>query len=549
MEKIRKIFGNIPAYAGEYAKKTYKIGVFGVKNNFVLVGILLIGFCLIAPAIYVTGTSGYSPDYDQLWSVMGIYSIIAAYVGGLLIPAVMFSYVHKRRDRDFYHSMPVKRGQYFIGYFLSGFVMFTVPYLMMCVIMGLVGGHVGGTFSFVFQTLALYIIVYATTLFAIMFSGSILSSLVTLAFLNAFPVIVIFCLLDMSGNIDLGAYMTLLSPYIYIFTPLSGGFAFNDYFNQGEYGWTLGVQLAIAVIELVLAFIMYNLRRGETTMAVAFPKTRYILQYGTMFLVALACTNVFSGMWWWWGGSRGSIATEAVVWTAIAVFVTFVLMNMILEQSFRAAFHRIRHLFIFAGVFVVLLSLMLGFVNSLPYYVTPIKTDAILVQQHKYVRTYDKPDGNADYYTQFIEYDEYGNMISGGYAGEDYIESNYPGNENIKILYHIDMGEEWYIVTDPAQVAVLTQRISDEQNGKWSPEIVGSERIGELCSLSWTLYTLKPGEKIDEKTYIDDLRSMSSQRYSLYLGEILGSDSDYFTDGIDMTPIQYRPSYDFIELI
>ena len=548
MEKVRKLLEAFPANGLEYARKIYKIGVFGVKNNMVLVGILLIGYCVIAPAVFITATSGHTVSPSELKDVMGVYTLIAAYVGGLLIPAVMFSYVHKRRDRDFYHSMPVKRGQYFIGYFVAGIVMYFAPYLLMCVIMGLAGGAVGYTFSFVLHGLALYIVVYATTLMSIMFSGSMLSSLVTLAFLNTFPVILIFCSLTLRGYIDDDAYMTLLAPYIYIFTPLTGGYSVYQYAVQGQFAWVIWVQLVIAAAELVLAFIMYKLRRGETTMAVAFPKTRYVLQYGTMFLVALASVTIFSNMWWF--GHNG-ISTESVIWTAIAVFITFVVLNMILEQSFRAAFHKIRHLFVFTGVFVVVLSVIIGIVNSLPYFVIPIKTDAIVIRYNKYAITYDKPADDVDYFVEYRRYDEDGIQVSGGHVSADYaVEYIDVGDENIEVIYHVDMGLVYYAVTDPKQVAELAERISDYKNNNVSDYIItrvdtspATEETGEYYSVNMTLYTLKPGQKVKQGMYLQDISAISSQGYTVYFSDISAAAMDYFTAGMDMIKTEYREYY------
>ena len=515
MENAVKTGGLIPKNAVEYARKTLQIGIFGVKNNFVLAGILAIGFCVIAPAIFVMGTMESTHDFKLsiLWDIMGVYSVIAAYVGGLMIPAVMFSYVHMRRDRDFYHSMPVKRGQYFIGYLGAGFVMFAAPYLIMCFIMGLLGGAVDIAFDYVLHTLVLYIIIYATTLLAMMFSGSKLSSIVTLAFLNTFTVIVTYCSLLMAGNLDINAYMTMVSPYIYIFTPLSGGYSFYEVFAQGPFYWVIWVQLGIAAAELVLAFIMYKYRRGETTMAVAFPKTRYILQYGAMFLVGLFCTSTYNSMYMIFGHGGSHIGSESIILTAIMVFVTFILMNMILEQNFRAAFHRIRHLFVFAGAYAVVLALIIGMVSGLPYWVVPIKTDIVLIQQARFTLTYDKPE---DYEGVYWDYDE---------------------------LYSINNGYFYYVVSDPEQVKELTGRISDHMNHDRNEEVRFLDEPGEYCSVIFYLYTLKPGSEIRDGMNINEIDAEIVQSYAVYIGYVTPEGMEYYTEGMDMIKTDYPHEY------
>ena len=534
MEKTEKLLGFIPSAAAEYARKCFKSAVFGVKNNFVLAGILLIGYCVIAPAVFVTGTIDRNITVRHLWDIMGIYSLIAAYVGGLLIPAVMFSYVHKRRDRDFYHSMPIRRGQYFIGYFCAGFVMFAVPYLLMCVVMGVLGGNIAVVFDFVVQSLALYVIIYATVTFSIMFSGSQLSSFVTLIFLNIFPSAVVYCSLLLAEHIDTSAYSTLLEPYAFILTPLSGGYAFYDLsINKGLFGWILWVQLAIAVIELVLAYIMYKYRKGETTMAVAFPKTRYILQYGVMFIVALFCTSVISSTFIFVSSYRTNVTTEGIVWTVIMTFVTFVLMNMILEQSFRAAFHRIRHLIIFAGAYAVVLALIISVVNSMPYFVIPIKTDLVVIRQYRYITTYDKPDDYDNRYT--LEYE-------GAEYAADYV--GYGLDENGREVYTFKLSEDYYVVADPEQVWSFTKRVSDYKNsierfGYYYPSY---DEVGkEYYYVTAVLCTMRPGKGgFAEGMYLDDMEGNSSRSYNVYLDYMTASDMEELKSGIDMIKADYR---------
>lgn len=529
MESVKKLTGLIPANAVEYARKIFKIAVFGVKNNLVLAGILLIGYCVIAPAVFITATIDRSVSVDAVETLMGIYSIIAAYVGGLLIPAVMFAYVQKRRDRDFYHSMPVRRGQYFIGYFFSGFVMFAVPYLLMCIVMGLLTAFQGGvTFEYIIQTLALYIVIYSTVTFSVMFSGSFLSSIVTMLFLNAFPFVAIYCSLLTVGTIDMEAYMTLLLPYIYIFTPLAGGYGVYDSF-MGQYGWLLWVQLGLAVVELVLAFLMYKYRKGETTMAVAFPKTRYILQYGAMFVVAMFSVFFFGALFY----SMGSISTEVVVWTSILVFATFVFMNMVLEQDFRAAFHKIRHLFIFAGSYAVVLILIVAIVSSLPHWIVPIRTDAVLIRHQHFINTYEAPDGFDD--------DYYGYYLDGEYAGEYGIGRTM--DEHGKTMYQLDLGEDYYMVTDPKQVAELTKRIYDYRNDTVRTYVNYYQTEGEYYYTTLSLYTLKPGKEVKSGMYLDQISNISSQQYTIYLGNISASDVDGFKDGMTLIETGWRSLY------
>lgn len=502
-----------------YFVKTLRIAYFGVRNNLVLAGILLFIACIVFPAAYLTMVVNWYPmeEIRKLHDGTEMFSILWAMGAGVLIPAVMFSFVHKRQTRDFYHSMPVRREQYFIGYALAGFVLFLLPYLLMCVIMAILGDarvtweQGSGLMAFMWtgRTIVLFVIIYAAAVMSMMFSSSMFTSIVTFAVLNSFAFVTVFCSLELNAYIDMRAYMSALMPYVIVFMPIGGAVSFADLLNQYNMEWVLWVQFGIALIELALAFIMYKRRRGETAMSLAFPRTRYVLQYGVMFLVALFGI-VLSNSFLYRGFTPGRIYPEPIIWTVVFVFATFVIMNMILEKNFRAAFHKIRHFFIFSASFAVVLFIIFGIVSGLPHWIVPIKTDAVRLYVTHYEVVYYPP----------------GTAPEGAWYGPE---------ENTDGFYQYEHRDrETIVISDPKQVSDFLAWLTDYENGgetfekygKWDPD--GQRE--EDYEIQTELITLKDGEKIQVGMSSSDITAILSNAYYTWMSNSSSETIRYIED-------------------
>ena len=96
-----------------YLRKTFRTAYFALRNNLTALGILALICGVILPLFSASVISGKNVGFYETNMIMQIISFFLAPVCGLTIPSVLFSYIHKRRDSDFFNSMPVKRSQYF----------------------------------------------------------------------------------------------------------------------------------------------------------------------------------------------------------------------------------------------------------------------------------------------------------------------------------------------------------------------------------------------------------------------------------------------------
>lgn len=365
-----------------YLRKTFRTTYFALRNNLTALGILALICGVILPLLSASVISGRYFHVHEVNYMMQIISFILAPVCGLTIPSVLFSYIHKRRDSDFFNSMPVKRSQYFIGYTVFAFAAFIGAYLLMCLLEffvfllnGVAFSDAGWAFRYFLPSLVSFFIVFCSTMLAITFTGSSVSTLVTLLLMNLTPVAVIYLTILMGTNLYTQVYFKYFENIALMLTPVASSYI--GIFTEGKELFLL-LQAGIAVLELAAAYLMFRFRKGETTMAVAFPKTRYIFQYLVMFLGAYVSAYFVVIH------EHNTHSTEfpfsEVIMTGIIILAAFIIMNMILERSMRAAFHKMRHLFIFTAGFTVLVFVISHTVNLLPRYIVPIQTDALCVE-------------------------------------------------------------------------------------------------------------------------------------------------------------------------
>lgn len=342
-------------------QKTLKVTWFGIKNGKVLFILMLLLCCLFIPAFIYLGIN--ESDYRLKAFDISIIGMFAAYTAGIFTPIVLFSYLHNRTEQDFYSSMPVKRTQYFCGYFLSGMVMFLVPYTLMFVICGFLPSD--NLWPGFFKPVAMYFVLYCALTLCMFFCTSKAGAVTTYILRNGLAaslVILPFVL----ARLDSSAYFDLLSDKILMFTPLGTGFCLLE-----DYEHILIVQLIIALAELVISYFLYIKRRNETSLALAFPKTRYFYQYAVMTVAALYITALFAGMFG--VGSYNNDNWPYVIFFTVALtLIVFIILNVILEKNSKAAFHKIRHLFIFlAGFGIITTATVNLLIYNVPYSVLP----------------------------------------------------------------------------------------------------------------------------------------------------------------------------------
>lgn len=349
-----------------------RVSLYGIKSGRVLMVIMFLLCCLIFPVFTLLQQTEYRV-FNSDWMI--IYSVIAAYAAGIIAPVTFFSYLHKRTEQDFYSAMPVTRTQYFVGYALSSFLIFIVPYLLMFGIHSFFP-HEGNIWTAFWRPVGMFFVLYCSLTLCMIFSTSNWGTVVTLALRNGLAVSLVILPFTIA-RFDTNAYFELLSDKILMFTPLGTAFCIN-----GSYYHILFVQLAVAVLELAAAYVIYKKRKNETALALAFPKTRYFFQYSVMTVGTLLTAGVLVSMMRVTLYSGNDLKTIVTCFFLVLVlsFIIFIMLNMILEKNSRSAFHKLRHFFIFIVSFAIITSVTVSLlVSNLPYSTLPFSPECAVV--------------------------------------------------------------------------------------------------------------------------------------------------------------------------
>lgn len=433
----------------DYINKTLKTVWFGILSNRVLLGIMTLIFVIILPGLEVVFHGADNAGTARA------YGIAIAYFGGIIIPFAMFSYVQDRRECDFYNSMPVKRSQYFLGYFIAGFGIFLAPCLLMFLLHFFFCGEIV-LFDYFVQSIAVFTVNYCFMILSVMFSGSLLSSIATFLLINAILPVAVISTTALAG-LDVSCYYMRFGEKLFMLTPLSSGFfaaAIEDYHPEmlGIVMW----QLLAALFAAVIAFFLHRFRRSESTTALAFPKSRWPYQYSVMLTAALTVGSVMSSVMlngtfdfdYYYHLEKRPILQFVdsqnlamfIFFTVAAVLITFVLTNIIVERSGGAAFKGIQHFFIFlAGYGVIFVLLLPMAMSNLPKFIVSFEPDMAVVEMLQYRK---------------LPPEEVEKVKIGEYDKE--LEYRYGSNEN-----------EIY-VSDPSSVAYCT---------------VDREKLKKLCAI------------------------------------------------------------------
>lgn len=386
-----------------YTKKLFGITKFGIENNYVLIGIILLISCLLMPALTILSIMDnrrYMDDTDAQ-AIVRIYGAALAYFEGFALPLGLFSYVHKRRQCDFYNSMPVRRSQYFWGYVLTGIIVFLMSFGWMSLAHFVITGF-RNILPCLLQPVAAFLVIYCSMILAVCFSGSVMSTIVTFTVRNAVVISVILLPILISGA-DMDPYMELLGKKICVLTPVTAIGAWIE-----EWYDVMLLQLPVAAVELTAAFFLHGHRKSETTAAIAFPRSRYPFQYIVMLMTALLTDALLSFiMLYNYGGGldedtiMGFARNDFYMFiflTAIIILVAFIILNIILERSGKAAFSKIRHFFIFSACYGLILFILFNYIApNIPYSVLPFKPDCAIICVREYTITKEKNDYDHEY--------------------------------------------------------------------------------------------------------------------------------------------------------
>lgn len=233
-----------------------------------------------------------------------LLSYIMSIVFAVVISCIMFSYLHNKKQIQFYHSQPVKRVRLFFVNYVSGILLGFLPIVLMLLISFLIVSFYGyGEVvrpvvigCHIFYMLAFYMSSFAIGVFANQLTGTLLTSIAMNGFLH-FVIPLTAVVLNLLKSMF---YATVVgSGNLSYYLQYSPTCAMVSYFGASEYRLNtemflmpmrnemLIILLVMAIVLTIASIILYGKRPSEQTgKAFIYPVMQPVIKSLLMFLIA-----------------------------------------------------------------------------------------------------------------------------------------------------------------------------------------------------------------------------------------------------------------------
>ena len=317
-------------------------------------------------------------DLHMLLSAENPMVKIGICIMAVLCGIALFSYLHSRQKVDFYHSIPMKRGQLFLNNYMAGIVMVLPSYLLMYALAAAIGAALGvhnaiGGAEAVFSIAAnslFFLLIYTisvlatvltgNTILAVLLDGWMLFSLPAAALIASGLGELFFDHWNGSGLINW--ILLNMSPVFLYFAVGSDDFNFLGMVSYEKAAQAFPMLLIVLLVTLALAalsYVLFGCRKSERAgTAIAFEGLKLPLKCYMVLVISLGFGLIFQALggnfWIWFGLLAG---------TALG----HILIEMIYHFDFRAAFAHWKTMIVLA---VAAVMIILGAKNDVLGYDT-----------------------------------------------------------------------------------------------------------------------------------------------------------------------------------
>lgn len=323
-------------------------------------------------AHYTTSFNNAVQDVTRLLSNGNYFTaiglILMAVIGGLGV----FFYLHSRSETDFFHSLPISRGQLFAVNYLTTPVI-VLPIYILCTILACIvaaasgfGAAVSGSIiAFcLLQNCLFFLLIYSVAVLTVILCGNRVISTLLLVWMY-FSVPVLLLLWDSMSSQFFQTYMTPdgfesmvfnTSPVCAFFYLLDNGSSFFGMEHwQSQYihfaAPTLGVCAAVFLAITLLCWALFRIRASESAgNTLAFPKLQLPIKLYMVFVVALAGGMLFQSI----------VNSSGILWYVVGILIGGVIMHCVAEGVYaldiRSIFHHVPQLILGLAIPLVVLA-------------------------------------------------------------------------------------------------------------------------------------------------------------------------------------------------
>lgn len=231
---------------------------------------------------------------------------------GVLCGIALFRYLHDRKQVDFYHALPLKRGQLFAVKYIAGIVLVIPAYLLMRLIaaavvaaMGYIGLVDGGLFlSCIAVDLLAFFTVYSITVLCAILTGNTIIAVVLDGW-ALFSLSAVWMVFHIFASNYYATYYLISNEEPFYYSPVL-------YFGAMGEGDPVMQYVVIAAAALALSAALFRIRRSERAgMAIAFEPLKLPLKAYVCMVMAFVIGSVFQAVtnefWLWFGLVAGAV--------------------------------------------------------------------------------------------------------------------------------------------------------------------------------------------------------------------------------------------------
>ena len=236
-----------------------------------------------------------------------------------------------KKKVDFFHALPVKREVLFAVRYINGILIYAVPYLVALIVSLIMAaandafpaGLFGDAFAWFGFHLCSYLVFYTVTILGVMLTGNLVISMAATVILLAYSA----AIYGLSIGFGSVFFETYWSPENFfegrwaLLKWTSPFYLYISFFDESSVGTSAFKMLAIALVLLVIAVVLYKKRAVEYAgSAIAFPKIKPVVRILLvipcglamgLFLYLISAQNLV--VWLLFGGAFGVVVVHGLL--------------------------------------------------------------------------------------------------------------------------------------------------------------------------------------------------------------------------------------------
>lgn len=351
---------------------------FIIKRNSRFMLLMSVAMLVVFPVLYITSmTLNPGASYESVRVLGQVLSLILLLISAFILPILLLSYMHKKKDLDVYHALPIKQADLFVTTLIGSIVLMSVPFIVSWLGGNLISLDANYSWMMMLEnglsSLLIAIAITSIVTFALVNVGTSLDGLLYAVLLNLLPVLAYFSYNLFRSIVFLGFNQNFSLDIMGIIFPIWSLFETNFEYSSRLFEQSIlyGIYWLIwSIILFAISRGLYTRRKHERAES-AFTNDFFFPLISTFFMILLIF--ILYGSFY----SMNSSETQGFYHPANFIFpfffagIVYLVMDTISQRSFKHLFKAMfRYLLIallsFTLVIAGLFTRGFAFVSKVP---------------------------------------------------------------------------------------------------------------------------------------------------------------------------------------